>query len=67
MLFFKKKKSMPRPLQCPQGHHMISWFYKEDEVFCNLCYDTYEISDCFHAEKDNELTLPVEKWVFLHG
>ena len=69
MAFFRKKKSipLPRPLQCPRGHHMISWFYTEDEVFCNLCRRTYTSSECLHAETENEVTLLAEKWAFLHG
>jgi hypothetical protein len=67
MAFFKKQESIQRPLQCPRGHHMISWFYKEDEVFCNLCYQTYMSSECLPADTKNEVTLLAEKWVFLHG
>lgn len=64
---FSRKKVIKRPMQCPQGHHMISWFFKEDDVFCQLCYRVYPISECFHAETPEKSRVPFEKWILLQS
>ena len=67
VVFNKKKIVFRRPIKCPQGHHMISWFYKEDEVLCNLCAQTYRMSQCFCMETESELGFPLHEFKALRG
>lgn len=61
MLFSRKQTVFQRPIQCPQGHHTIYWFYKEDEVLCDLCDQTYRISECFSVANGPSCSPKVRK------
>ena len=41
------------PTKCPEGHSQISWFLKDNDVYCWLCNKAYTISDCLKVNVDS--------------